>query len=172
MAPLNFGLRFLALFALLTLGFELSRGTAFERVVVEDGILVPTLGLINVVTPGEHAVLAGRTILSADSSRLHVIRGCEGIELFLLLVAAICAFPASGARRVSGLVTGALLAYALSVLRLMALYYTLHYSPGAWEALHGLILPLAPVALMGLYFLRWTAASSAALQSRLPSHAR
>lgn len=171
MAPLNFGLRFLAVFALLTLGFELCRGTAFERAVVEEGILVPTVGLINIVTPHEHAVLAARTILTADGARLHVIRGCEGIELFLLLVAALVAFPASLGRRLHGLALGAVLAYLLSVLRLMALHYTLHYSPGAWEALHGLVLPLAPVALMGLYFLHWTAPTSRALPPELQSRA-
>jgi hypothetical protein len=55
------------------------------------------------------------------------------------------------------LLAGTALAYVLSVLRLMALYYTLRYSPSAWEALHGLVLPLAPIAVMALFFLRWSA---------------
>lgn len=169
--PLRFGLGFLIIFGLLTAGFEACRGTAFERAVVEDGILVPTVGLINVLTPAEHAVLAGRTILAPGSTRLHVTRGCEGIELLLMLVAAIVAFPASLERRAQGLVLGAVLAYSLSVLRLLALHYTLRYGPGAWEALHGLILPLAPVVLMAFYFLRWTSASSTAQAAKRQSRA-
>ena len=157
--PLRFGLRFLIVFGALTAGFEASRGTSFERVLVEDMILSPTVRLINAVTPGEHATLAGRRILAPGSAGLHVTRGCEGIELVLMLVAAIAAFPAGLERRVQGLLLGSLLAYVLSVMRLMALHYALHYSPGAWEALHGLILPLAPVVLMALFFLRWSAAS-------------
>ena len=47
-------------------------------------------------------------------------------------------------------------------MRLMALYYALRCSPGPWEALHGLILPLAPVVLMALFFLRWTSATPVA----------
>jgi exosortase family protein XrtM len=160
--PLQFALRFLVAFGLLTAGFEASRGSAFERVVVEDAILSPTVRLINLVTPAEQAVLAGRWIVAPNSASLHVTRGCEGIELFLMLAAAIVAFPASLKRRAQGLIIGSLLAWLLSALRLMALHYALHYSPGAWEALHGLILPLAPVVLMALYFLRWSGSNPVA----------
>jgi exosortase/archaeosortase family protein len=159
-SPLQFGLRFLVVFGLLTVGFEASRGSAFERVVVEDAILSPTVRLINLVTPAEHAVLTGRTISAPGSAALHVTRGCEGIELFLMLVAAITAFPASLGRRAQGLLMGSLIAYLLSALRLMGLHYALHHSPGAWEALHGLILPLAPVVVMALYFMRWSRVSA------------
>ena len=157
--PLGFALSFLVVFGVLTAGFEASRGTVFEQVVVEDGILSPTVHLINAVTPQEHAELAGRRIVVPGRPGLHVTRGCEGIELFLMLAAAIAVYPASLARRARGLLIGALLAYLLSVMRLMALHYTLQYSPGAWEALHGVILPLAPVALMALFFLRWSSTS-------------
>lgn len=169
--PLQFGLQFLLYFGLLTAGFEASRGTALERVLVDDAILSPTVRLINFVTPQEHATLAARRIIAPGSAGLRVTRGCEGIELFLMLVAAIGAFPASRRRRAQGLLLGSLLAYLLSVLRLMALHYALHYSPGAWEALHGLILPLAPIALMGLFFLRWSSADSSPEAAKPLEHA-
>jgi exosortase family protein XrtM len=153
---MKFALKLVIAFALLTGAFEASRGSAFERFVVETGILVPTTTLINILTPDEHVSLIGRTIASPDGSRLRVTRGCEGIEMFLLLIAAILAFPASLQRRVQGMLVGSALAYALSLVRLMLLHYILRYSPGAWQALHGLVLPLGPVALMALYFLQWS----------------
>jgi len=140
--------------------FEASRGSAFEHFVVEDLILVPTANLINAVTPSEHVALTGRTIVSAGAN-LHVTRGCEGVEMFLMLAAGILAFPATLRQRVRGLLLGSVLAYLLSVARLIALYYVLLYNPSAWEALHGLVLPLGPVILMALYFLRWSAGSDA-----------
>jgi exosortase/archaeosortase family protein len=158
--PLTFGLRFLIAFSLLVGAFEASRGTAFERWVVDDAILAPTVHLINTVAPDEHAALLARTIRAPGSPGLHVTRGCEGIELFLMLLAAIAAFPASLRGRLIGFALGSLLAYLLSVSRLLALYFTLRYQPAAWEALHGLILPLGPVALMALFFLRWTSAQA------------
>ncbi len=152
----GFAVKFILCFAALFAAFEASRGSAFERFLVEDLILVPTTALINIVTPNEHATLVGR-VISSPGSNLNVTRGCEGIEMFLLLVAGIIAFPASRQRRLKGLLLGSLLAYCLSVTRLMALHYILRYSPSAWEALHGLVLPLGPIILMALYFMRWSA---------------
>jgi exosortase family protein XrtM len=154
--PLAFALKFIVFFAALFGAFEASRGTAFERFVVEDLILVPTTALINATSPHEHVELAGRTI-SSPSSKLRVTRGCEGVEMFLLLAAGIMAFPASFKHRALGLLLGSVLAYLLSATRLLALHYTLRYSPAAWEALHGLVLPLAPIILIALYFMRWSA---------------
>jgi exosortase family protein XrtM len=153
--PLRFALSFAVVFAVMTGAFEATRGTAFERVLVEQLLLAPTAHLVNLVTPGEQLQLVGRT-LQSPASHLHVTRGCEGIELFLLLWAAILAFPADLKRRMQGLAVGGLLAYLLAVARLMVLHYTLRYRPDLWEALHGLVLSLAPVIVLAAYFLRWT----------------
>ena len=157
--PRAFALKFILYFALLFGAFEASRGSAFERFVVENMILAPTTALINAVSPGEHAALVGR-VISSPGSNLNVTRGCEGIEIFLLLAAGIGAFPASWKRRAQGLLAGSIVAYALSISRLMALHYVLHYSPGAWEALHGLVLPLGPIIVMSLFFMRWSATAA------------
>jgi exosortase family protein XrtM len=155
-SPLRFALTFVILFAVLYTAFEASRGSAFERFVIEDLILFPTTALINAVTPEEHVALVGRTITSTGAN-LRVTRGCEGVEMLLLLVAGIMAFPTSVKHRAVGLLVGAILAYLLSVTRLMALHYILRYSPAAWEALHGLLLPLGPIIVMALYFIHWSA---------------
>jgi exosortase family protein XrtM len=160
--PLRFAVKFVVFFAVLLGAFEASRGTAFERFVVEDLILVPTTALINRITPGEHVQLEDRTIAS-PGAHLRVTRGCEGIEMFLLLAAGIAAYPAGLKRRAVGLLVGAALAYGLSVARLMALHYTLRYSPSAWEALHGLVLPLGPIILIALYFMHWSAGATRSL---------
>lgn len=168
--PLGFALKFILCFAVLFGAFEASRGSAFERFVVEDLILVPTTALINNVTPNEHATLVGR-VISSPGSNLNVTRGCEGIEMFLLLVAGIVAFPASWKRRLHGLLFGSILAYLLSVARLTALHYILRHSPSAWEALHGLVLPLGPIILMALFFMRWSSGISSAPAIGSSTHA-
>lgn len=155
-SPLRFAAVFLVLFAVLMGGFEASRGSRFERFLVEDVILRPTVALINVFSPPPPVVLAERTIRSPDGANLRVVRGCEGVEMFVMLLAAVLAFPASAGARVRGLLEGGLLAYALSVLRLAALHGVLRYNAAAWEALHGLVLPLGPVLVLGLYFLHWS----------------
>jgi len=151
----GFALKFIVYFAILFAAFEASRGSAFEHFVVVDLIISPTTKLIELCTPKDKAWLQDR-IISSPAANLRVTRGCEGIEMFLLLVAGIVAFPASARQRAQGLLLGSLLAYVLSVARLMSLHYILSYSPAAWQALHGLVLPLGPIILMALFFMDWS----------------
>lgn len=162
---LVFGVRFVLCFGVLMGGFEASRGSTAERLVVENGILQPTVALIEVLDRNGDVHLDGRTIQS-PTSRLRVTRGCEGIEVLLLLIAGLLAFPAGWMARLRGLMVGAGIAYVLSVLRLLALHFTLRYSPQAWEALHGLILPLGPIVAISLYFLVWSGHVSAPAAAR------
>jgi exosortase family protein XrtM len=158
--PLRFALRFLVGFAVLVGGFEAARGTRFEQFLVEDLVIRPAAAVVNSLTPADRAWVQGRTLASASASLL-VTRGCEGVEIVALLVAAIAAYPANLQHKLPGLLAGCLLAYALSVGRLVALHYTLQDHPASWEAMHGVISPLAPVILMGLFFSRWIAWVSA-----------
>ena len=158
---LAFAIRFALGFVILMAGFEASRGTAFERFVIEEGVLQPTASVVNALSPGVALNRARRTIASG-AARLHVTRGCEGIEMLLLLAAAIIAYPASVKRRSQGLLIGSALVFVLSVIRLTALVFTLRYWPGGWESMHGLLMPLAPIVVLALYFLHWSAGSASA----------
>jgi len=153
---MRFALVFLLLFGLLTGAFETTRGTGFERVLVERGILRPAVALINTLTPRDPVTLTGRSILRSNGSGIRVTRGCEGIELFLLLISGILAFPAAWRRKLHGILIGSVLAYILGIARLVSLHYIMVNSPAAWESMHGLVLPLAPVVLMAFFFLRWS----------------
>lgn len=128
--------------------------------VIDGLVLSPTAQVINFLSPADPVHLEGRSLVSSGS-RLRITRGCEGVEMLMLLAAGILAFPAAAQHRAKGLVIGGALVYVLTVARLLLLHYTLQWSPGAWQALHGLILPLAPVILVALYFLHWSAAVSA-----------
>ena len=168
--PLRFGLIFGVVFVILMTAFEASRGSTFEKFVVEDAILLPTTALMNALTPQEPVELRGRTLVSA-TSKLHVTRGCEGVEMFLLLAAAILAYPASVKQRLWGFLLGAILAYALSIARLVVLDYSLRHLPAAWEMLHGLIMPLAPIVALALFFLHWSSRSLTPAAAGQDSHA-
>jgi len=85
-----------------------------------------------------------------------VTRGCEGVEIFLILAAGVLAFPSDWKARSLGLGIGFVLAYVLSIARLSALHFILRYDQNAWDALHGLVLPLGPLILISLYFLVWS----------------
>lgn len=151
----GFAWKFVVIFALLMGAFEASRGSVGERFLVEDVILKPTVALIQTLAPSEQIILVGRNIKS-PTSNLHVTRGCEGVEIFLILAAGVLAFPSDLKARLLGLGIGFALAYVLSIARLTALHFILRYDQNAWDALHGLVLPLGPLILISLYFLVWS----------------
>jgi exosortase/archaeosortase family protein len=151
----RFALKFIVIFALLIGAFEASRGSVAERFLVEDLILKPTVALIQTFAPTEGITLVGRNIKS-PTSNLHVTRGCEGVEIFLILAAGVLAFPSDWKARLLGLGIGFVLAYVLSIVRLTALHFILRYDQSAWDALHGLVLPLGPIILISLYFMVWS----------------
>ena len=155
-----FPIRFFVLFAVLACASEAVRGGPGETAWVQHLFLQPTAALINALEPGEHAVVAGRAIAS-QTSMLRVTRGCEGTELLLLLFGAILAYPAGLLIKTRGLIAGVALAYGLGIARLLALHYPLSSAPHAWDALHGLVLPALPLALIALYFMSWSAAAAA-----------
>jgi exosortase family protein XrtM len=168
--PSKFALLFAGIFALQFAAFEASRGTPFEKFIIDDLVLTPTAALVNYFAPAEDLRVEGRRLITPGSA-LRITRGCEGVEMLLLLMAAILAYPASARHRVTGLGTGLVLIYALTVVRLVLLHFTLRYSPRAWDFLHGLVLPLGPVLLVGLYFLHWSAAAARPAAPRGPVHA-
>jgi exosortase family protein XrtM len=151
---------FAGLFALLFAAFEASRGTSFEKFIIGDLVLTPTAALVNRLAPAEAVRVEGRTLITS-SSALRITRGCEGVEMLLLLTAGILAFPSSARHRIRGFCWGLIIVYALTVTRLALLHFTLRYSPRAWDMLHGVVLPLGPVLLIALYFLHWSAAGTA-----------
>jgi exosortase family protein XrtM len=169
-SPSRFALLFAGIFVLLFAAFEASRGTAFEKFLIRDAILTPTAALVNYFAPAEALRVDGRTLVTSGSA-LRVTRGCEGVEMLLLLIAGILAFPASARQRLSGFFGGLVLIYALTVARLALLHFTLRYSPRAWDMLHGLVLSLGPVLLIALYFLYWSGACVRLAESPEPDAA-
>lgn len=163
--PWQFGCKFALFFTVLFLVWEGARGSRFEGLLMHDLVLAPTANLINMMAPSE-AVRVEAHRLVTSSSALRITRGCEGIEMLLLLTAGLLAFPATLKHRVRGFLIGLAIVYFLTIARIVLLHFALRYSPNAWDMLHGLVLPLSPVLLVALYFLRW---STAAAKETLPA---
>ena len=156
----RFGLRFALVFAGLLGALEALRTSSLWPALLQSALLQPTAALLSLGLSPDTVYSQGISLISG-STRLNVVRGCDGTETLLLLISALFAYPASARERTVGLVCGSVVTYLLSVLRLSALFLTLRYSPQAWEALHGLVLPLTPVLGVALYFLHWSGTTSA-----------
>ena len=150
--PLRLVLVFLVAFFALQHAWSLCRGTALERLVIDQGTVMPAAALIRTLGARQNVVADGHSLV-APGARLNVINGCEGLETVFLLVAAFVSYPLSWTRRAVGVMLGTVLVYTLNQLRLVLLWHAWLSDRGIFGLLHGTVLPLALIAMCLVYFL-------------------
>lgn len=128
-----------------------SAGTAVERFFLIEAGSKPATQLINLLHPdiGAH-VKASRIV--APGGGINIANGCEGTDIYFLLVAAFIAAPLGWRRRAAGLALGTALAFALNQARIVALFHAFRSDRAWFELLHTTVLPVLLVAAIGLYF--------------------
>ena len=112
------------------------------------------------------AELVGRTSLT-------IAKNCDAMDVNLLLIAAMIAFPAPWKRRLVGIVASVGLLSVVNVLRIVTLYQINIHAPRAFEFIHAEVFPLAMVALaVGAFGLwsRWSRQAELA-PGETPAHA-
>lgn len=154
--PLRLMLIFLTVFFALQYGWEMSRGTALERLAIDHATVTPAAWLIDSLWPGQEIRAEGHRLVSPHG-RLNVLNGCEGLETLFLLVAAVLAYPFPWRACVSGLLLGTLLVYGLNQARLVLLWHAFQQDRALFGLLHGTVLPLTMVAVCLLGFLWFVA---------------
>lgn len=150
--PLRLLLLFLATFLALQYAWEMSRGTALERLVIHDLTVRPAAWIIDRVWP-DAGVEAREHRLVGPRGRLNVLNGCEGLETLFLLLAAFVAYPFGWRARLLGMGLGSLLVFVLNQGRIVALWHAFTGDRALFGILHGTVLPLALVAACLVFFL-------------------
>ena len=72
-----------------------------------------------------------------------------------LLIAAFIAVAGSWRMRFTGIALGILLIYGLNQIRIVALYFAVRHDKALFELIHGLVGPLAIIAVACLFFAWW-----------------
>lgn len=110
--------------------------------------------VIQQIAPAEQVRPSGTRLVSPRVT-LDIMKGCEGFEVMVILVAAMLAYPAPWGKRAAGLVAGCALLYILNVVRLVCLYVVARYRPALFDALHVVFWQSLLVCLGALMFLAW-----------------
>lgn len=147
-------LLFLLVFAILQVGWLLTRDNAFGHWVRGDLTVRPAVMLINMLSPQIHATAYGNQIL-ATGGGLVIKLGCEGVEALFILIAALATAPLSRKSVLNGAAYGTLFIYSLNQLRILGLFYAYRADKPLFYLLHGTVAPLALIALAGLFFHWW-----------------
>lgn len=110
--------------------------------------------IINLLSPEEPSVVEGSVIAGAGV-RIDIMKGCEGFEVMLLLVAGILAFPRKMKYKLLGIVIGVALIYPVNLLRIVSLFYVLKLAPRHFDFAHLTLWQSIIILLVALYFLFW-----------------
>lgn len=148
----SFGLvaGFLVLAFGLQWGWSELRGSAVERWVIHDLTVGAAVKLLAITSPDVGAWAEGARIRAAGGG-LNVLNGCEGTEVFFLLVAALLVSPLPWAWRLGGIAAGGVWVFAWNQVRLLALFHA-HRTDREWfSLLHGLVGPAVLIALTLLF---------------------
>jgi exosortase/archaeosortase family protein len=98
--------------------------------------------------------VAGPQIIGRTS--LVIAKNCDAMDVNLLLIAAMVAFPARWSRRLIGIAAGVALLSVVNVLRIVTLYHLNARAPAAFDFMHGEVWPFAMVALAVGVFAAWS----------------
>lgn len=108
--------------------------------------------ILRLSDPGVHVV--GRDITGAAS--LTIAKNCDAMDVNILLVAAMLAFPSRWRFRVAGIVGGLVLVLVANVARIFSLYQVGAHWPSAFDVIHAEVWPLALVVLATVVFVIWS----------------
>lgn len=148
---------FLLTFGLLQAGWGTLAEAAPGQWVIHDATVRVAAASINVLTPEIQAQALGSRI-AAVGGGINVLNGCEGTEVWFLMLAALVAHAFSWRARLVGALLGTVWVYGLNQLRLLVLFYSHRQNPSLFEQLHGLVAPLVLIlATIGfvLVLMQW-----------------
>ena len=111
--------------------------------------------IINILTPEEKTYVEKDTIRSSVVT-LTIERGCEGVEGFLLIAAAICAFYAGIRQKIIGIILGFIIMYSANLTRIIGIYYTLKYKPALFDVMHVYVGQTYVIFIGLIFFIVWT----------------
>ena len=87
---------------------------------------------------------------------LQILRGCDGVEAWAMLVAAMLVFPMPRRRRWQGLLWGTLLLLVANLARIVSLFHIAMIRMDWFDVAHGVIWQSVMVLLAGAFVLGWT----------------
>ena len=130
-------LRFVVVFGvLLFAGFAALFTPPVQKLDVEFSRALVGVSHKLILVFGGHATREGAILRSGAGFAVEMRDGCNAVNVTILLVSAILAFPAGWKMKAAGLVAGAAILQAVNILRFITLFYLGQYSVRWFEFAH------------------------------------
>lgn len=154
-------LRFFLLFVVLLLVFFIGELTPW----VQQWLVLPWTGFLAhvsavlVKTFDPNVISYGKVLQdAATGSGVSIESGCNGVEAFLVLLAAVLAYPAPWAVRIAGVVLGFVAIQTVNLGRIITLFYLAAWNHQVFEFAHLYLwqaLIMLDVVVVWLLWMRW-----------------
>jgi len=125
-----------------------------QKVLMHNLQIRPAAWILQLTLPDENIQYSEARITSARV-RLHVLRGCDGVEAWLLIVTALLVYPMPWRRRLRSLLYGTVLIFSLNLLRIISLFHVALRRPEWMDIAHGLIWQSVMVLAAFIFVLIW-----------------
>jgi exosortase family protein XrtM len=145
---------FICLLIILQFLWSNAHDSVLERLIVDEITVKPSAWLIMHITP-EISVTASGSHLSAIGGGLNILRGCDGVDVILLLAAAMLVAPIKVLHRLIGILTGIGLIYISNQIRILALFYSYRTDRPLFNLLHGTIAPFLLILIAASFYIIW-----------------
>jgi exosortase family protein XrtM len=122
--------------------------------VINEMTVKPAAWLIAHITP-EVSVQAAGSRLVAPGGGINILNGCDGMDIVLLLIAAMLVAPIPVYWRISGMLAGSGLIYCCNQLRILALFYSYRTDKPLFSLLHGMVAPILLILVVTVFFVFW-----------------
>jgi exosortase H (IPTLxxWG-CTERM-specific) len=150
-------LRFLAVFALILIAFEVALLVpAVDQkfsIPFSAGVAYVSSGMLRLF--GEHVTASG-TLMNSPCAAVDIRNGCNGIEVTAFVAAAVLAFSARWKYRLLGAIAGVVLLQIANLARVVTLYALACHQRAWFDTFHIAVWQSAMFALAIGYFLVWS----------------
>lgn len=126
--------------------------------------VAPAAMIVETVSPGLE-VIRLPDALAASQIEMRILKGCDGTEAWLMLLAAFIAFPAPLGRRLLGMLWGTAIVFGLNQLRIVTLFLIALHRMEWFEIAHGVVWQSVMVISVALFVLLWMRPAPLAFRS-------
>jgi exosortase/archaeosortase family protein len=146
---------FVACYALLQGFYAQCSGTAVEQFFLVNAGSQSAAAVMDALQPTLGAQAVGTRITAPGGGGINIGNGCEGTDIYFLLIAAFAAVTMSWRQRVAGLGLGLALAFILNQARIIALFHAYRSDHALFDMLHTTVAPVILIIAIALYFHAW-----------------
>ncbi len=142
---------------------------------VQEHVITPFTSLLAypsavLILPLDNSVIAyGKVLQFKDSGfAVSIEAGCNGVEATIVLIAAICAFPASWRARLIAISLGFLAIQVLNIVRIISLFYLGNWNLEYFSWIHLYLWPaliMLDVLVVFIFYLRYLSKQTQPLET-------